>query len=156
MFFILCCRDEVPELRHSRLYKSVDLLREKAAIVNGMIADDEMPQAVQSFLGYILTDVGVYRALSALQLGEQFAAVLEKGCDAITLTEVTVPVNEQSSLVAFDKARMRKSNELYASIFKTFKSIGRCLDDLLQEGIVDVSIDKLPDSWEEIVRRYKR
>ena len=59
-------------------------------LVIGNIANDRMFFVIDNFFIGNITDAALINSLSALELGKQYVAVTQKGCDAVRIEKIPV------------------------------------------------------------------
>lgn len=59
-------------------------------LVIGSIANDRMFFVIDNFFIGNITDATLINSLSALELGKQYVAVTQKGCDAVRIEKIPV------------------------------------------------------------------
>lgn len=116
-----------------------DLTSEKDLII-GNIANDRMFYVIDNFFIGNITDKALVNSLSALQLGKQYVAVTQKGCDNIRI-ECEVELSYFERLVIKDVAEENriKGVSLANDICKSFRREGRFFDEILDEAMNGVN-----------------
>lgn len=115
-----------------------DLTAEKDLII-GSIANDRMFYVIDNFFIGNITDAALVNSLSALQLGKQYVAVTQKGCDNVRI-ECEVPLSYLERLVIKDVAEENRARgvSLANDICKSYRREGKFFDEILDAAINEV------------------
>ena len=82
-----------------------------------------------------ITDAALVGSLSALQLGKQYVAVTQKGCDAIQIeAEVELSHLERLYIQELAEANRAKGISLANNICKSYRREGLFFDELLEKA----------------------
>lgn len=115
-----------------------DLTADKDLII-GSIANDRMFYVIDNFFIGNITDAALVNSLSALQLGKQYVAVTQKGCDNVCV-ECEVPLSYLERLVIKDVAEENRARgvSLANDICKNYRREGKFFDEILDEAMNEV------------------
>ncbi len=115
-----------------------DLTADKDLII-GSIANDRMFYVIDNFFIGNITDAALVNSLSALQLGKQYVAVTQKGCDNVRI-ECEVPLSYLERLVIKDIAEENRARgvSLANDICKNYRREGKFFDEILDEAMNEV------------------
>lgn len=111
-----------------------DMAASKDLIV-GSIANDRMFYVIDNFFIGNVTDSALVHSLAALQLGKQYVAVSQKGCDAIRI-ECEVPLSYLERLFMKDisEENRAKGVSLANDICRNYRREGLFFDELLDRA----------------------
>ena len=115
-----------------------DLTTDKDLII-GSIANDRMFYVIDNFFIGNITDAALVNSLSALQLGKQYVAVTQKGCDNVRI-ECEVQLSYLERLVIKDVAEENRVRgvSLANDICKSYRREGKFFDEILDEAMNEV------------------
>lgn len=115
-----------------------DLTTDKDLII-GSIANDRMFYVIDNFFIGNITDAALVNSLSALQIGKQYVAVTQKGCDSVRI-ECEVQLSYLERLVIKDVAEENRARgvSLANDICKSYRREGKFFDEILDEAINEV------------------
>lgn len=115
-----------------------DLTADKDLII-GSIANDRMFYVIDNFFIGNITDAALVNSLSALQLGKQYVAVTQNGCDNVRI-EREVSLSYLERLVIKDVAEENRARgiSLANDICKSYRREGKFFDELLDEAVNEV------------------
>ena len=116
-----------------------DLTADKDSII-GSIANDRMFYVIDNFFIGSITDAALVNSLSALQLGKQYVAVTQKGCDNVRV-ECEVPLSYLERLVIKDIAEENRARgvSLANDICKNYRREGKFFDEILDDAMNGVN-----------------
>lgn len=104
-------------------------------IIIGNIANDRMFYVIDNFFIGNITDAALINSLSALQLGKQYAAVSQKGCDAVRIeAEVTISYLERLFIKEVAEENRARGISLANDICKKHRREGMFFDEILDEA----------------------
>lgn len=111
-----------------------DMVASKDLIV-GSIANDRMFYVIDNFFIGNVTDSALVHSLAALQLGKQYVAVSQKGCDAVRI-ECEVPLSYLERLFMKDISEENRSKgvSLANDICKNYRREGLFFDEILDSA----------------------
>ncbi len=134
-------RGKMEKINGTPLYnKYRDMTLDKDLII-GSIANDRMFYVIDNFFIGNITDAALVNSLSALNLGKQYVAVTEKGCDAVRI-ECEVPISYLERLFIKDVAEENRARgvSLANDICKNYRREGKFFDEILDEAMNGVSV----------------
>ena len=111
-----------------------DMAASKDLIV-GSIANDRMFYVIDNFFIGNVTDSALVHSLAALQLGKQYVAVSQKGCDAVRI-ECEVPLSYLERLFMKDisEENRAKGVSLANDICRNYRREGLFFDEILDKA----------------------
>ena len=128
-------RGRMETVKGSALYEKCRSLSRGMDLVIGSIADDRIFYALDSFFTGAVTDAALVAALSALNLGKQYVAVTQKGCDAVRI-EAGIGLSYLERLFIRDAAEENRAKgvSLAADICKKYRRRGLFFDEILAKA----------------------
>ena len=116
------------------------MVAEKDLII-GNIANDRMFYVIDNFFIGNITDAALVNSLSALQLGKQYVAVTQKGCDAIRI-ECEVPLShlERMYMKDISSENRAKGVSLANNICKNYRREVMFFDEILDDAMTGESL----------------
>jgi len=128
-------RGRMESVSGTPLYEKYCRMTENTDIVVGSIANDRMFFVIDNFFMGNITDTALVNSLSALQLGKQFVAVSQKGCDAIRI-EAEVELSHLERLFLKDIAEENRARgiSLANDICKKHRREGMFFDEILENA----------------------
>ena len=104
-------------------------------MIVGSIANDRMFYVIDNFFIGNVTDSALVHSLAALQLGKQYVAVSQKGCDAVRI-ECEVPLSYLERLFMKDISEENRSKgvSLANDICKNYRREGLFFDEILDRA----------------------
>ena len=133
-------RGRMEKIKGSPFYnKYRDLTADKDLVI-GSIANDRMFYVIDNFFIGSITDAALVNSLSALQLGKQYVAVTQKGCDSVRI-EYELPLSHLERLVIRDIAEENRARgvSLANDICKNYRREGKFFDEILDEAMNGVN-----------------
>ena len=111
-----------------------DMANNKDLII-GSIANDRMFYVIDNFFIGNVTDAALINSLAALQLGKQYVAVSQKGCNAVRI-EAEVPLSYLERLFMKEVAEENRAKgvSLANDICKNYRREGMFFDEILDEA----------------------
>ena len=111
-----------------------DMVASKDLIV-GSIANDRMFYVIDNFFIGNVTDSALVHSLAALQLGKQYVAVSQKGCNAVRI-ECEVPLSYLERLFMKDISEENRSKgvSLANDICRNYRREGLFFDEILDKA----------------------
>lgn len=128
-------RGRMENIKGTPLYnKYRDMASDKDMII-GSIANDRMFYVIDNFFIGNITDTALVNSLAALQLGKQYVAVSQKGCDAVRIeTEVNISYLERLYIKEVAEENRARSISLANDICKKYRREGKFFDEILDEA----------------------
>lgn len=128
-------RGRMETIKGTPLYEKYRNLSMDKDIIIGSIANDRMFYVIDNFFIGNITDAALVGSLSALQLGKQYVAVTQKGCDAIQIeAEVELSHLERLFIQEVAEANRAKGISLANDICKNYRREGLFFDELLEKA----------------------
>lgn len=128
-------RGRMEIIKGTPLYEKYRNLSKDKDIIIGSIANDRMFYVIDNFFIGNITDAALVGSLSALQLGKQYVAVTQKGCDAIQIeAEVELSHLERLFIQEVAEANRAKGISLANNICKNYRREGLFFDELLEKA----------------------
>lgn len=128
-------RGRMEIIKGTPLYEKYRNLSKDKDIIIGSIANDRMFYVIDNFFIGNITDAALVGSLSALQLGKQYVAVTQKGCDAIQMeAEVELSHLERLFIQEVSEANRAKGISLANDICKNYRREGLFFDELLEKA----------------------
>lgn len=113
-------------------YRSMTLNKD---LIIGSIANDRMFFVIDNFFVGNVTDMALINSLSALQLGKQYVAVSQKGCDAVHIeAEVELSYLERLFMKEVAEENRARGISLANDICKNYRREGMFFDEILDEA----------------------
>ena len=113
-----------------------DMANDKDLII-GSIANDRMFYVIDNFFIGNVTDAALINSLAALQLGKQYVAVSQKGCDAIRIeAEVSLSYLERLFMKEVAEENRARGISLANDICKNYRRKGLFFDEILDSAKV--------------------
>jgi hypothetical protein len=104
-------------------------------VIIGSIANDRMFYVLDSFFMGNITDLALIKSLSALQLGKQYVAVTQKGCDAVRIEkEVVLSYLERRFLQDVSEENRAKGIKTANDICKNYRREGEFFDEIMDRA----------------------
>ena len=127
-------RGKMENIKGTEFYEHYHTLAENCDMVIGCIANDKMFQVLDDFFIGNITDVALIKSLAALELGRQYVAITQKGCDAIRVEcEISISHLEKRYLQTLSEENRAKGISLANDICKANRRTGKYFDEILEE-----------------------
>ena len=128
-------RGRMEMIKGTPLYEKYRLISENKDLVIGSIANDRMFYVIDNFFIGNITDAALVGSLSALQLGKQYVAVTQKGCDAVRIeSEVELSHLERMLIQEVAEANRAKGVSLANDICRNYRREGLFFDEILEKA----------------------
>jgi transcriptional regulator with XRE-family HTH domain len=128
-------RGKMEKIKGTDLYEKYCHLCEKKDVIIGSIANDRMFYVLDSFFMGNITDLALIKSLSALQLGKQYVAVTQKGCDAVRIEkEVVLSYLERRFLQDVSEENRAKGIKTANDICKNYRREGEFFDEIMDRA----------------------
>lgn len=113
-------------------YRNITLNKD---LVIGSIANDRMFYVVDNFFIGNITDSALVNSLAALQLGKQYVAISEKGCNAVKIEkEIEISWLERLFIKDVAEENRAKGVSMANDICKNYRREGLFFDELLDQA----------------------
>lgn len=104
-------------------------------LIIGNIANDRMFFVIDNFFVGNVTDTALIHSLSALQLGKQYVAVSQKGCDAVRIeAEISLSYLERLFIKNTAEENRTKGISLANDICRNYRREGLFFDEILDKA----------------------
>ena len=128
-------RGRMEKIKGTALYEKYRKMADNKDLVIGSIANDRMFYVIDNFFIGNVTDAALVGSLSALQLGKQYVAVTQKGCDAVRIeAEVEISHLERLFMKEVAEANRAKGVSLANDICKNYRREGLFFDEILERA----------------------
>ena len=126
-------RGRMEKIKGTALYEKYRKMADNKDLVIGSIANDRMFYVIDNFFIGNVTDAALVGSLSALQLGKQYVAVTQKGCDAVQI-EAEVEISHLERLFMKEVAEANRVKGVYLAndICKNYRREGLFFDEILE------------------------
>lgn len=116
------------------LYQKYDAYKKGVDIFKGFIANDRMFVVLDRFFDGEITDKALVECLSALKLGQQYVAITQKACDAISIiSENKLSDEEKKRLISQSEENRKLGISLANDICRQYRREGRYFDEIIAE-----------------------
>ena len=128
-------RGKMEKIKGTALYEKYRLMTAGKDLVIGSIANDRMFYVIDNFFIGNITDAALVGSLSALQLGKQYVAISQKGCDAVRI-EQEIVISHLERLFIKDAAEENRAEgvSLANDICKKYRREGLFFDEILDRA----------------------
>ena len=128
-------RGRMEMIKGTPLYEKYHKMSENKDLVIGSIANDRMFYVIDNFFIGNITDAALVGSLSALQLGKQYVAVSQKGCDAVRIeAEVELSHLERMFIQEVAESNRAKGVSLANDICRNYRREGLFFDEILEKA----------------------
>ena len=128
-------RGKMDDARGTKLYEHFAKMADGFDVIVGSIANDRMFYVLDNFFLGNITDKALVMSLSALQLGQQYVAITQKGCNhAKVETEIEFSHLERVFLQDLSETNRVKGVNLANEICKDYRREGRFFDEILNDA----------------------
>ncbi len=128
-------RGKMENIKGTPFHSKYSNMADKKDLVIGSIADDRMFYVIDNFFVGNITDQALVNSLSALQLGRQYVAVSQKGCDAVRVEkEVFLSYLERQFIMEIAEKNREKGISLASDICKKYRREGLFFDEILNQA----------------------
>ena len=127
-------RGKMEGVKGTRIYEKYRQLCVGKDVLIGSIANDRMFYVLDNFFQGNITDLALVNSLSALELGRQYVAVSQKGCDAIQIEkEIPISYLEKCILQDVSEKNRAKGVSVANEICKNYRREGKFFDEILDQ-----------------------
>jgi transcriptional regulator with XRE-family HTH domain len=128
-------RGKMERIKGMDMYEKYRHLCEKKDVIIGSIANDRLFYVLDNFFLGNITDLALIKSLSALQLGRQYVAVTQKGCDAVRIEkEVELSYLERRFLQDVSEENRAKGIKAANDICKKYRREGEFFDEIMDRA----------------------
>lgn len=130
-------RGKMEQIKGTPFYNKYRDMTSGKDLIIGSIANDRMFYVIDNFFIGNVTDVALIHSLSALQLGRQYVAVTQKGCDSVRIeSEVSLSYLERLFLKEAAEENRARGISLANNICKSHRREGMFFDEILDAAVV--------------------
>lgn len=128
-------RGRMEKIKGTPFYSKYKEMTKDKDLVIGSIANDRMFFVIDNFFIGNITDAALINSLSALELGKQYVAVTQKGCDAVRI-EMEIPISylEKLFMKEVSEANRVKGSSLANDICRNYRREGLFFDEILDQA----------------------
>ncbi len=127
-------RGKMDSIKGSVFYEKYRKLSKNKDFIIGSIANDRMFYVLDNFFQGNITDLALMKSLSALQLGKQYVAVSQLGCEAIRIEkEISLSKFERKFLQDVSEANRMQGISIANDICKNYRREGLFFDEILKQ-----------------------
>ena len=128
-------RGRMEKIKGTPFYSKYEEMTKDKDLVIGSIANDRMFFVIDNFFIGNITDAALINSLSALELGKQYVAVTQKGCDAVRI-EKEIPISYLEKLFMKEvlEANRVKGSSLANDICRNYRREGLFFDEILDQA----------------------
>lgn len=128
-------RGKMEKIKGTAFYEKYQNISVNKDVIVGSIANDRMFYVLDNFFLGNITDTALVKSLSALQLGQQYVAVTQKGCDAVRIEkEISLSLLERRCLQEIGEENRAKGISMANEICKNYRREGRFYDEILDDA----------------------
>lgn len=128
-------RGKMEKINGTSFYNKYRAMTLNKDLIIGSIANDRMFFVIDNFFVGNVTDMALINSLSALQLGKQYVAVSQKGCDAVHIeAEVELSYLERLFMKEVAEENRARGISLANDICKNYRREGMFFDEILDEA----------------------
>lgn len=128
-------RGRMEKINGTDLYNKYRNMTAGKDLIIGNIANDRMFFVIDNFFIGNVTDTALVNSLSALQLGKQYVAVSQKGCDAVRVeSEISLSYLERLFIKNTAGENRAKGISLANDICRNYRREGLFFDEILNKA----------------------
>lgn len=128
-------RGRMEKIKGAPFYNRYQEMIKNSDLVIGSIANDRMFFVIDNFFIGNITDAALINSLSALELGKQYVAVTQKGCDAVRIEkEIIISYLEKLIMKEVSEANRVKGSLLASDVCKKYRREGLYFDEILEQA----------------------
>lgn len=128
-------RGKMEKINGTPFYNQYRAMTLNKDLIIGSIANDRMFFVIDNFFVGNVTDMALINSLSALQLGKQYVAVSQKGCDTVHIeAEVELSYLERLFMKEVAEENRARGISLANDICKNYRREGMFFDEILDEA----------------------
>lgn len=127
-------RGRMEKIKGTPFYSKYQEMTKNKDLVIGSIANDRMFFVIDNFFIGNITDAALINSLSALELGKQYVAITQKGCDAVRIEkEIPISYLEKLFMKEVSEANRVKGSSLANDICRNYRREGLFFDEILDQ-----------------------
>ncbi len=128
-------RGKMDSIKGSKLFEVYHNTCLDKDLIIGSIANDRMFYVLDNFFQGNITDMALIKSLSALELGKQYVAVSQRGCDAVRIEkEIPISYLEKRFLQDVSEKNRVKGVSIANEICKNYRREGQFFDEILDQA----------------------
>ena len=128
-------RGKMESIKGTDVYEKYRHICENKDILIGSIANDRMFFVLDNFFQGNITNLALIKSLSALQLGRQYVAVTQQGCDAVRIEkEIPISYLEKRFLQDISEENRTKGISMANDICRNYRREGMFFDELMDQA----------------------
>ena len=128
-------RGRMEKIKGTPFYSRYQEMTKDKDLVIGSIANDRMFFVIDNFFIGNITDAALINCLSALELGKQYVAITQKGCDAVRIEkEIPISYLEKLFMKEVSEANRVKGSSLANDICRNYRREGLFFDEILDQA----------------------
>ncbi len=128
-------RGRMEKIKGTSFYSKYQEMTKDRDLIIGSIANDRMFFVIDNFFIGNITDAALINSLSALELGKQYVAVTQKGCDAVRIEkEIPISYLEKLFMKEVSEANRVKGSSLANDICRNYRREGLFFDEILDQA----------------------
>lgn len=128
-------RGKMEKINSTPFYNKYRVMTLNKDLIIGSIANDRMFFVIDNFFVGNVTDMALINSLSALQLGKQYVAVSQRGCDSVHIeAEVELSYLERLFMKEVAEENRARGISLANDICKNYRREGMFFDEILDEA----------------------
>ena len=129
-------RGRMEKIKGTPFYSKYQEMAKDKDLIIGSIANDRMFFVIDNFFIGNITDAALINCLSALELGKQYVAVTQKGCDAVRIEkEIPISYLEKLFMKEVSDANRVKGSSLANDICRNYRREGLFFDEILAQAV---------------------
>ena len=135
---IACNRGRMESIKGTPFYNRYKNMAKDSDVIAGSIANDRMFFVIDNFFMGNITDTAQVHSLSALKLGMQYAAVSQKGCDAVRI-ECEIPVSHLERMFLKEEAEKNRETGIASAneICRQYRREGLFFDEIIDRAALE-------------------
>lgn len=128
-------RGKMESIKGTDVYEKYRHICENKDILIGSIANDRMFFVLDNFFQGNITNLALIKSLSALQLGRQYVAVTQQGCDAVRIEkEIPISYLERRFLQDISEENRTKGISMANDICRNYRREGLFFDEIMDQA----------------------
>lgn len=128
-------RGRMEKIKGTPFYGKYEEMTKDKDLVIGSITNDRMFFVIDNFFIGNITDAALINSLSALELGKQYVAVTQKGCDAVRIEkEIPISYLEKLFMKEVSETNRVKGSSLANDICRNYRREGLFFDEILDQA----------------------
>lgn len=128
-------RGKIESIKGTDVYEKYRHICENKDILIGSIANDRMFFVLDNFFQGNITNLALIKSLSALQLGRQYVAVTQQGCDAVRIEkEIPISYLERRFLQDISEENRTKGISMANDICRNYRREGLLFDEIMDQA----------------------